>query len=151
MLQGKKECFASCLFICYDLIRPDVALELAWFNGMIDFAFPYLLQVHIHLLPTFLIFTNFISSVLLKEIVLRLDKNSSMQFIREYTGKVDDLIKDRIEAQNEVKSKEQEEKELVAQQVCSYSFGFFHILSTYLHKYGRAKLLFIYFWFSISY
>ncbi|KAJ3703117.1 hypothetical protein LUZ61_006822 [Rhynchospora tenuis] len=79
--QGKKECFASCLFICYDLIRPDVALELAWFNGMIDFAFPYLLQ-----------------------------------FIREYTGKVDDLIKDKIEAQNEVKAKEQEEKEMVAQQ-----------------------------------
>ena len=44
-LQGKKECFASCLFICYDLIRPDVALELAWMNNMIDFAFPYLLQV----------------------------------------------------------------------------------------------------------
>jgi clathrin heavy chain len=80
-LQGKKECFASCLFICYDLIRPDVALELAWFNGMIDFAFPYLLQ-----------------------------------FIREYTGKVDDLIKDKIEAVKEVKAKEQEQKEMVAQQ-----------------------------------
>ncbi|XP_078181065.1 clathrin heavy chain 2 isoform X2 [Carex rostrata] len=79
--QGKKECFASCLFICYDLIRPDMALELAWFNGMMDFAFPYILQ-----------------------------------FIREYTGKVDELIKDRIEQQIEVKSKEQEEKELVAQQ-----------------------------------
>ncbi|THU64931.1 hypothetical protein C4D60_Mb01t31690 [Musa balbisiana] len=79
--QGKKECFASCLFICYDLIRPDVALELAWMNNMIDFAFPYLLQ-----------------------------------FIREYTSKVDDLVKDKIEAQNEVKSKEKEEKDLVAQQ-----------------------------------
>ena len=45
-LQGKKECFASCLFVCYDLIRPDVALELAWMNDMIDFAFPYLLQVY---------------------------------------------------------------------------------------------------------
>ena len=44
-LQGKKECFASCLFVCYDLIRADVALELAWLNNMIDFAFPYLLQV----------------------------------------------------------------------------------------------------------
>lgn len=43
--QGKKECFASCLFTCYDLIRPDIALELAWMNNMIDFAFPYLLQV----------------------------------------------------------------------------------------------------------
>jgi len=45
VLQGKKECFATCLFVCYDLIRPDVALELAWINNMIDFAFPYLLQV----------------------------------------------------------------------------------------------------------
>ncbi|CAL9160333.1 unnamed protein product [Musa hybrid cultivar] len=79
--QGKKECFASCLFICYDLIRPDVAVELAWTNNMLDFAFPYLLQ-----------------------------------FIREYTSKVDELIKDKIEAQNEVKLKENEEKDLVAQQ-----------------------------------
>jgi clathrin heavy chain len=79
--QGKKECFASCLFVCYDLIRADVVLELAWMHNMIDFAFPYLLQ-----------------------------------FIREYTGKVDELVKDRIEAQNEVKSKEKEEKDVVAQQ-----------------------------------
>ncbi|XP_008667181.1 clathrin heavy chain 1 isoform X1 [Zea mays] len=79
--QGKKECFASCLFICYDLIRPDVALELAWMNNMLDFAFPYLLQ-----------------------------------FIREYTSKVDDLVKDRIESQNEERVKEKEEKDLVAQQ-----------------------------------
>ncbi|KAM1481850.1 hypothetical protein EV1_033694 [Malus domestica] len=80
-MQGKKECFAACLFVCYDTIRPDVALELAWMNNIIDFALPYLLQ-----------------------------------FIREYTGKVDELIKDKIEAQNEVKAKEKEEKELVAQQ-----------------------------------
>ncbi|KAJ8437950.1 hypothetical protein Cgig2_031466 [Carnegiea gigantea] len=79
--QGKKECFASCLFVCYDLIRADVALELAWLNNMIDFAFPYLLQ-----------------------------------FIREYTGKVDELIKHKLEAQREVKEKEAEEKEKVAQQ-----------------------------------
>ncbi|KAI0519269.1 hypothetical protein KFK09_006711 [Dendrobium nobile] len=38
------------------------------------------------------------------------------KFIREYTGKVDELIKDKIEAQNEVKTKEHEEKEMVAQQ-----------------------------------
>ena len=45
LMQGKKECFASCLFVCYDLIRADIALELAWMHNMIDFAFPYLLQV----------------------------------------------------------------------------------------------------------
>ena len=33
-------------------------------------------------------------------------------------GKVDELIKDKLEAQKEVKAKEAEEKDLVAQQVC---------------------------------
>ncbi|OEL38632.1 Clathrin heavy chain 1 [Dichanthelium oligosanthes] len=80
-MQGKRECFASCLFICYDLIRPDVALELAWMNNMVGFAFPYLLQ-----------------------------------FIREYTSKVDDLVEDKIESQNEERAKEEEEKDLVAHQ-----------------------------------
>ncbi|CAH8337295.1 unnamed protein product [Eruca vesicaria subsp. sativa] len=79
--QGKKECFATCLFVCYDLIRPDVALELAWIHNMLDFAFPYLLQ-----------------------------------FIREYSGKVDELIKDKLEAQKEVKAKEQENQDVMSQQ-----------------------------------
>jgi len=39
-----KECFAACLYTCYDLVRPDVALELAWRNNMLDFAMPYLVQ-----------------------------------------------------------------------------------------------------------
>ncbi|KAE8039296.1 hypothetical protein FH972_011723 [Carpinus fangiana] len=80
-LLGKKECFASCLFVCYDLIRPDVALELAWMNNIIDFSFPYLLQ-----------------------------------FTREYTSKVDELVKDKLEAQKEVKAKAAEEQDVVAQQ-----------------------------------
>ncbi|KAL5974984.1 hypothetical protein ACLOJK_031660 [Asimina triloba] len=88
--QGKRECFASCLFVCYDLIRADVALELAWMNSMIDFALPYL-----------------------------------MQFIREYTGKVDELIKDKLEALSEVKAKEQEEKDMVAQQVAYWNLHSF--------------------------
>ncbi|KAL3681952.1 hypothetical protein R1sor_024908 [Riccia sorocarpa] len=78
--QGKKECFASCLYTCYDLIRPDVALELAWMNNIIDFAFPYILM-----------------------------------FLREYTSKVDDLIKDKEAAQLEVKEKEKEEKDVIQQ------------------------------------
>lgn len=40
-----------------------------------------------------------------------------MQFIREYTGKVDELIKDKIEAQKEAKAKEEEEKDVMKQQV----------------------------------
>jgi len=42
---GLKECFAACLYTCYDAIRPDVALEQAWKNKILDFAFPYLIQV----------------------------------------------------------------------------------------------------------
>merc|ERR1711988_1459867 len=40
-----KECFAACLYTCYDHIRPDSALELAWRSGKLDFAMPYLIQV----------------------------------------------------------------------------------------------------------
>jgi len=43
--QDSKECFAACLYTCYDLIRPDVAMELAWRKNMTDFAMPYLVQV----------------------------------------------------------------------------------------------------------
>merc|ERR1712060_447775 len=42
--EGMKECFAACLYTCYDLLRPDVALELAWRKNMLDFAMPYLIQ-----------------------------------------------------------------------------------------------------------
>nr|XP_036232840.1 clathrin heavy chain isoform X1 [Bactrocera oleae]XP_036232841.1 clathrin heavy chain isoform X1 [Bactrocera oleae] len=39
------DCFAACLFQCYDLLRPDVILELAWKHNIMDFAMPYLIQV----------------------------------------------------------------------------------------------------------
>ncbi|XP_013387362.1 clathrin heavy chain 1 isoform X2 [Lingula anatina] len=39
------ECFAACLFQCYDLLRPDVILELAWKHNILDFAMPYMIQV----------------------------------------------------------------------------------------------------------
>ncbi|KAG0039653.1 hypothetical protein BGZ82_007237 [Podila clonocystis] len=41
---GHKECFAACLYICYDLVRPDVVLELSWRHGLQDFAMPYMVQ-----------------------------------------------------------------------------------------------------------
>lgn len=43
--------------------------------------------------------------------------NLALQFLREYSTKVDDLVKDKLEANEEKKSKEQEEKEVVAQSV----------------------------------
>ncbi len=39
------ECFAAALFTCYDLLHPDVVLELAWRNNILDFAMPYVIQV----------------------------------------------------------------------------------------------------------
>lgn len=42
---------------------------------------------------------------------------SSLQFIREYTGKVDELIKDKIESKKEEKAKENEEHDIIKQQV----------------------------------
>ncbi|CAG5077819.1 Similar to Chc: Clathrin heavy chain (Drosophila melanogaster) [Cotesia congregata] len=43
--RGSKDCFAACLFYCYDLLHPDVILELAWKHRIIPFAMPYLIQV----------------------------------------------------------------------------------------------------------
>jgi clathrin heavy chain len=39
------ESVAATLFTCYDLLRPDSVLELAWLHGLFDVAFPYLIQV----------------------------------------------------------------------------------------------------------
>jgi clathrin heavy chain len=46
---GDKACFTATLYSCYDLIRPDVVMELAWRNGMTDFAMPYMIQYMRHL------------------------------------------------------------------------------------------------------
>uniref|UniRef100_A0A286XQZ2 Clathrin heavy chain n=1 Tax=Cavia porcellus TaxID=10141 RepID=A0A286XQZ2_CAVPO len=43
--EGKRECFTASLFTCYDLLHPDVVLELAWRHNLIDFAMPYFIQV----------------------------------------------------------------------------------------------------------
>ncbi|CAF4435681.1 unnamed protein product, partial [Rotaria socialis] len=39
------ECFGACLFQCYDLLRPDVILELSWRHDIMSFAMPYMIQV----------------------------------------------------------------------------------------------------------
>lgn len=43
-----KECFCATLYTCYDLIRPDVVVELAWRNQLVDFAMPYMIQYFYH-------------------------------------------------------------------------------------------------------
>jgi len=38
-------CFSALLFQCYDLLHPDVVLELSWKNDILQFAMPYFIQV----------------------------------------------------------------------------------------------------------
>merc|ERR1712000_436104 len=42
--QDRKDCFAACLYNCFDHVAPDVVLELGWRNGMTDFAMPFFIQ-----------------------------------------------------------------------------------------------------------
>ncbi|KAG7443630.1 clathrin heavy chain [Guyanagaster necrorhizus] len=42
---GNKECFASILYICFDLLRSDVVEELSWQHGLNDFFMPYKIQI----------------------------------------------------------------------------------------------------------
>lgn len=41
---GNKECFAACLFICYDFIRADIVEDLQWRHALNDYVMPYRLQ-----------------------------------------------------------------------------------------------------------
>merc|ERR1719266_2997865 len=36
--------FGACLFTCYQYIAPDLALELAWRNGLQEFVMPFMIQ-----------------------------------------------------------------------------------------------------------
>jgi len=40
-----KECFCACLHVCYDYVRPDIALEIAWRNGWMDQCMPFMIQI----------------------------------------------------------------------------------------------------------
>ncbi|KAG8994614.1 hypothetical protein FRB94_012647 [Tulasnella sp. JGI-2019a] len=41
---GNRECFAAMLYACYDLLRPDVVMELSWQHALNDFYMPYKIQ-----------------------------------------------------------------------------------------------------------
>ena len=43
--QENKECFAAMLYNCYDLLKPDEVLEIAWMKGLMEYAMPYMIQV----------------------------------------------------------------------------------------------------------
>merc|ERR1712223_728077 len=51
-----KSCFAACLFTCFELIRPDVVLELSWRYGLTEYCMPYMVQ-------TFRTFNNKLDSL----------------------------------------------------------------------------------------
>eukprot|EP00768_Dysnectes_brevis_P001247 gnl/Dysnectes_brevis/1303_a1459_1909.p1 GENE.gnl/Dysnectes_brevis/1303_a1459_1909~~gnl/Dysnectes_brevis/1303_a1459_1909.p1 ORF type:complete len:1090 (+),score=595.35 gnl/Dysnectes_brevis/1303_a1459_1909:1275-4544(+) len=40
----RKECFAAMLFKCFEIVRPDVALELAWRHRLTEQVMPYMIQ-----------------------------------------------------------------------------------------------------------
>ena len=44
MTMQDKELFAAMLYTCYDLIKPDVALEVAWRQDLQEFVMPYFIQ-----------------------------------------------------------------------------------------------------------
>lgn len=44
MAMEDKELFAAMLYTCYELIQPDVALELAWRSDLTEYVMPYFIQ-----------------------------------------------------------------------------------------------------------
>lgn len=44
MQTGEKELFAAMLYTCYELIQPDVAMEVAWRFGLYEYVMPYFIQ-----------------------------------------------------------------------------------------------------------
>jgi len=42
--QKQYECFSAALYTCYELVKPDVVLELAWRNELFNYVMPYLIQ-----------------------------------------------------------------------------------------------------------
>ncbi|EAT88712.2 hypothetical protein SNOG_03507 [Parastagonospora nodorum SN15] len=42
---GSRECYVGMLYACYDLIRPDVILEMSWRHGLHDFTMPYMINL----------------------------------------------------------------------------------------------------------
>ena len=41
---GNKECYAAMLYACYDLLAPDVVMEMSWRHALNDFTMPYQIQ-----------------------------------------------------------------------------------------------------------
>ena len=68
--QRNFDCFSGCLYQCYDLLHPDVILELAWRHKIMDFAMPYLIQVMYHALYITIFYSTVINFWLFDQIRL---------------------------------------------------------------------------------
>jgi len=42
---GSRECYVGMLYACYELVRPDVILELSWRHGLTDFTMPFMINM----------------------------------------------------------------------------------------------------------
>lgn len=42
---GSRECYVGMLYACYDLLRPDLILEMSWRHGLNDFTMPYMINM----------------------------------------------------------------------------------------------------------
>ncbi|KAF2757197.1 clathrin heavy chain [Pseudovirgaria hyperparasitica] len=42
---GSRECYVGMLYACYDLIRPDLVLEISWRHGLHDFTMPFMINM----------------------------------------------------------------------------------------------------------
>ncbi|KAH7368368.1 clathrin heavy chain [Plectosphaerella cucumerina] len=42
---GSRECYVGMLYACYDLLRPDLILEMSWRHGLHDFTMPYMINM----------------------------------------------------------------------------------------------------------
>eukprot|EP00884_Botryococcus_braunii_P006634 jgi/Botrbrau1/15972/Bobra.0294s0010.1 len=78
--EKQNECFTAMLYTCYDLIKPDVALEVAWTNKLTDQVMPFMIQ-----------------------------------WLKDYSGKVDLLMKERKEALQAKVQDEASKQQLEAQ------------------------------------
>lgn len=105
--QRNFDCFAACLYQCYDLLHPDIILELAWRHNIVDFAMPYLIQV---------IFFPKKKQTNKQNVQFNTLSFSVFQVMREYISKVDKLEAAESERIEESDSQSQPPSMMIASQ-----------------------------------
>ncbi|KPI98823.1 Clathrin heavy chain [Papilio xuthus] len=96
------ECFSACLYQCYDLLKPDVVIELAWRHNIMDFAMPFLIQCYDLLKPDVVI------ELAWRHNIMDFAMPFLIQTVRELTTKVEKL--EEADAKRSTESAEHEAK-----------------------------------------